>query len=75
MPIRWRRIIDSVAFILAVAVAGYARYGFDASWYAAGGLAVIVYLLPPFVVSRLWANYLIRRMERAARQMHRDNPP
>jgi hypothetical protein len=63
MPIRWRRIIDSVAFILAVAVAGYARYGFDASWYAAGGLAVIVYLLPPFIISRVWA------------KMHGDGPP
>jgi hypothetical protein len=50
-----RRIIDSAAFMLAVAVAAYARYGFDASWYAAVSLAAIVYLLPPFILSRVWA--------------------
>ncbi len=55
MPTRWRRIIDSAAFMLAVAVAAYARYGFDASWYAAVSLAAIVYLLPPFILSRVWA--------------------
>jgi hypothetical protein len=41
--------------MLSVAVAAYARYGFDASWYAAVSLAAIVYLLPPFILSRVWA--------------------
>ena len=40
---------------MQLAVAAYARYGFDASWYVAVGLAVIVYLLPPFILSRVWA--------------------
>jgi hypothetical protein len=35
MPMRWRRIIDSIAFIFAVGVAAWVKYGLDGSWYAA----------------------------------------
>jgi hypothetical protein len=37
IPIRWRRIIDSIAFIFAVGVAVWVKYGLDGSWYAAIG--------------------------------------
>ena len=69
MPIGCGRIIDSVAFVLAVAAAVCVRYGFETNWYAAIGLAVIVFALTPFILSRFWAMYLIRRMERATRGM------
>ena len=36
---------------------------------AAVGLAVLVFVLTPFVLSRAWANYVIRRMERVAKRM------
>jgi hypothetical protein len=64
-----RRIIDSSAFILAVVVAAYAKYGFGTNWYLAVGLAALVFILTPFVVSRVWAIYHIRRMERAAERI------
>jgi len=66
MPMRWRWILDSTVFVVAVGVAAGARYGLETSWSAAVGWAALVFLLIPFVVSRLWARYLLRRMGRAA---------
>jgi hypothetical protein len=45
---RWRRIIDSTAF----------------------ALAVLVFLLVPFVVSRMLAKYIFRRLERVQQQLY-----
>jgi hypothetical protein len=67
---RWRRIIDSTAFALAVGVAAWTRYGLETSWYAALGCALLVFLLVPFVVSRMLARYLFRRLERVQQQLY-----
>jgi hypothetical protein len=55
MPMRWRRIVDTAAFVLAVTLAIYVKYGLEGSWYAAIALAVIVYIPTPFILSRVWA--------------------
>jgi hypothetical protein len=73
MPMHWRRMIDGSAFILAVAVGAYLRYGLEASWYAAIGVAVLIFIATPFVLSRVLAIYLIRRMERVTRRMDKLN--
>ena len=70
MPMRWRRIIDSTAFALAVSVAAWTRYGLETSWYAALGWALLVFMLVPFVVSRMLARYLFRRLERVQQQLY-----
>jgi hypothetical protein len=60
----WRRVIDSTAFLLAVGVAVWIRYGLESSWNLAIGCAVIVFVLTPFIVSRVLGTYILRRMER-----------
>ena len=69
MPMLWRRIIDTAAFVLAVAIALCIRYGLEWSWYTAVGVAVIVFILTPFIVSRMWAKRIVRRMERVAKEL------
>lgn len=59
-----RRIIDSFSFTLALGVGAYVRYGIDGSWFAAIGVGVVIFIVMPFIISRVWATYLIRRMER-----------
>jgi hypothetical protein len=62
----WRRVIDStLTFLLAVGVSVWIRYGLESSWYLAIGCAVIVFVLTPFIVSRVLGTYILRRMERA----------
>jgi len=46
-----RRMIGGIGFVLAVAVAASSKYGLDTSWFAALGLAVLVFLLFFFVTS------------------------
>jgi hypothetical protein len=58
MPMRWRWILDSTVFVVAVGVAAGARYGLGTSWSAAVGWAVLVFLLIPFVGSRLLARFI-----------------
>ena len=70
MLMRWRRIIDSTAFALAIGVAAWTRYGLETSWYAALGWAVLVFLLVPFVVSRMLVRYIFRRLERVQQQLY-----
>jgi hypothetical protein len=64
MPMYLRRIIDSLSFIIAVGVGTFIRYGIEGSWLAAIGIGIVIFLVAPFLVSRLWAKYLIARMER-----------
>jgi hypothetical protein len=58
------RIIDSFSFIVALGVGAYIRYGIDGSWFTAIGFGVVIFILMPFIVSRVWGKYLTRRMER-----------
>jgi uncharacterized membrane protein YhfC len=69
MPMRWRRIIDTTAFIFAVGVAAWVKYGLDGSWYAAIGWAALVFFLTPFILSRVLGTYILRRMERQASEL------
>jgi uncharacterized membrane protein len=69
MPMRWRRIIDSIAFIFAVGVAAWVKYGLDSSWYAAIGWAALVFFLTPFIITRVWGIYKLRYMERHATEL------
>jgi hypothetical protein len=66
-------MIDGFAFILALAVGAYLRYGLEASWYAAIGMAALLFIATPFALSRMLAIYLIRRMERATRRIDKLN--
>jgi hypothetical protein len=51
------------------AVAAYMKYGLETSWYAAIGIAALIFIIMPFILSRIAAIYLIRRMERVAKQI------
>lgn len=64
MPMYLRRIIDSFSFVVALGVGAYIRYGIDGGWLAAIGIGIISFIVMPFIISRVWATYLIRRMER-----------
>jgi Na+/H+ antiporter NhaD/arsenite permease-like protein len=66
---RWRRMIDSVAFIFAVGVAVWIRYGLDRDWYSVIGWAALVLFITPFVVSRVLGTYILRRTERQAMEI------
>ena len=67
MPMFWRRVIDTSAFLLSVLVAVWMRYGHNYGWLAAIGCALIVFMVTPFAVSRLLGVIILRRMERKLR--------
>jgi ABC-type molybdate transport system permease subunit len=67
MPMRWRRMIDLVGFISAVALAARLKFELHYSWPAAICSAVIIAM--PFIVSRVWTKYTFLRTERAATEM------
>jgi hypothetical protein len=70
MPMSWRRVIDSSAFVLAVCVAVW-MLNDGSSWYVAVGCALVVFILTPFIVSRLLGTFILRRMERQAAELER----
>jgi hypothetical protein len=72
MPMHWRRITDSGAFILAVGVAAWMRYGLDLAWWTSLLVGAIVFIITPFLVSRVWAKRVLRRMERAALKIEQE---
>lgn len=66
MPLLWRRIAWFASFTIAVALVLWMRstgYG----WPATLGLAVIVWIVLPLVISQLCAAFVLRRMRRAPR--------
>src|SRR5437667_10572027 len=66
MPMHWRRLLDSVSFLLGLGVAAWMKYGLDSAWWAAIGVGLLVFIITPFIVSRALAKHLIRRMEQVA---------
>ena len=67
MPLRWRRMIDFVAFISVVVLAARLKFELHYSWSTAICSAIII--ATPFIVSRLWTKYTFRRMKCAATEM------
>lgn len=65
MPMHWRRILDTTAFIVGVCVCVWAKYALGINWYQAIGIGLATFLLIPFIVSRVLAKIIIHRMERA----------
>jgi hypothetical protein len=66
MPMR--RILDFSAFIIGVLAMLLLRYGFDYGWLLSLGIGLVVFIVIPFVVSRFYALFLLRRMERSVSQ-------
>ncbi len=67
MPLIWRRIAWFASFVIAVVVALWMRslgYG----WPATLGLAVIIWVVLPFIISQLCAAVVLWRMQRRVRQ-------
>jgi hypothetical protein len=63
MPMRWRRIAWFFSFATAVVLSTEMRHlGFG--WPAALGLAVIVWIVLPFVISQLCAAFILIRTQR-----------
>jgi len=67
MPLIWRRIAWFASFVIAVVVALWMRslgYG----WPATLGLAVIIWVVLPFIISQLCAAVVLWRMQGRVRQ-------
>jgi hypothetical protein len=69
MSMRWRRIIDFSAVVFAIVLAVRLKFELQSSWWAAIGMGVVV--VTPFVISRFWATYSLRRVEYATNGMKR----
>ena len=66
MPMHWRRIAWFASFAVAIMLALWMRsegYG----WPSTLGLAAVVWVVLPFVISQLCAAFVLRRMHRARR--------
>ena len=60
MPIGWRWIAWFVSFVIALALAGEMR-GLGFSWPATLGLAVVVWIVLPVIISRLCEGFVLFR--------------
>jgi hypothetical protein len=56
---------------VALGVAAWMKFSLDSAWWAAVGVGLLVFVVTPFIVSRVWAKYLLKRMERAASETDR----
>jgi len=63
MPIGWRRIAWFVSFVIALALAGEMR-GLGFGWPATLGLAVVVWIVLPVIISQLCAAFVLLHMQR-----------
>jgi hypothetical protein len=59
-PIIWRRVAWFVGFAAAAAVAAWMR-SLDYGWLAALGVAVAIWIVLPFVISQLYAAFVLGR--------------
>jgi hypothetical protein len=67
MPMLWRRLAWFASFALAVALALWMRasgYG----WAATLGLAFVVWVVPPFVISQICAAFVLGRIHTRMRR-------
>jgi len=69
MPMHWRRFIDVLSFLIGLTLTLCLRFGLDWGWLGAIAIGVVVFVALPFVLSRLVAIFIIRRMERGRRRM------
>jgi hypothetical protein len=67
MPMLWRRIAWFASFAIAVAFAARMR-SLEFGWPATLGVAVVVWVVLPFVISQLCAAFILIR---AHRRIHR----
>jgi hypothetical protein len=63
MPMLWRRIAWFVSFSIAVVLALWMR-GLSYGWPATLGVAVITWVVLPFVISQAYAAFMLRRIHR-----------
>jgi hypothetical protein len=67
MPMHWRRIAWFVSFAIALVLALWMRsLGYD--WSATLGVAVVVWIVLPFVISQLCAAFILVHMHRRIRR-------
>src|SRR5215469_10891575 len=64
MPMLWRRTAWFISFAIAVALALWMRSLGFGWWPATLGLALVVWVFPPFVISQLRAAFILMRMHR-----------
>ena len=60
MPMHWRGVVDGAAFLIALAVVAWMRYGLDSTWWAAIAVGLLVFAITPFIASRALAKHLER---------------
>jgi hypothetical protein len=60
MPMHWRRVVDGAAFLIALAVVAWMRYGLDSTWWAAIAVGLLVFAITPFIGSRALAKHMER---------------
>jgi hypothetical protein len=63
----WRRIAWFTSFGIAVALALWMR-SLDYGWPATLGVAVVIWVVLPFVISQLCAAFILTRMHRRIRR-------
>jgi hypothetical protein len=63
---RQRAIVDGFSLVVAASLGLWVKYELEATWYAAIGVAALAFVMLPFIITRLWALYLMRRIERTA---------
>jgi hypothetical protein len=68
MPMLWRRIAWFIGFAIAVLVALWMRslgYG----WIATFTIAVVIWIVLPFILSQVWAAFVLGRVHSRMRQV------
>jgi len=63
MPILWRRIAWFTSFAIAVSCAAWMR-SLDFGWLATLSAAVAIWIILSFVISQLYAAFILMRMHR-----------
>jgi hypothetical protein len=66
MPFLWRRIAWFTSFAIATVLAVWMR-SLDYGWPAILGLAVVIWVVLPFVISQLCAAFVLGRIQRRSR--------
>jgi hypothetical protein len=60
MPMHWRRVVDSAAFLIGLGVAAWMWYGLDSTWWAAIGVGLLVFAITSFIALRALAKHMER---------------
>jgi hypothetical protein len=71
MPMLWRRIAWLTSFAIAVALVLWMR-SLDFSWLVTLSVAVVTYIVLPFIISQICAAFVLGRIHSRLRQVPPD---